>query len=159
MRSYSWQPSVGTLSFNHHAYRVHHAKRLQAFFREHKVSVEFTPPYSSSLNCVEHMWAALKRKWRKLLASFSTKYDRDQFIERDILKLCGELTVTNDMLAHQLELFRRVKEDGILAWRAPPSTYIHRWPHQRVDKRRAGLGIIIKKLTINWRVRWTENLR
>ena len=61
------------------------------------------------------MWAALKRKWRKLLASFSTKYDRDQFIERDILKLCGELTVTNDMLAHQLELFRRVKEDGILA--------------------------------------------
>ena len=59
------------------------------------------------------MWAALKRSWRKLLASTTTKYDRDLNIEPDILRLCNELTVTPKLLAHTEGLFRKVK-DGVL---------------------------------------------
>jgi hypothetical protein len=67
------------------------------------------------LNGIEHCWAALKTAFRKLLASHTGKYNRDLNIERDVLRLCGELTVTPKLLAHQLELFKKVKEEGVLA--------------------------------------------
>ena len=61
------------------------------------------------------MWSSLKTKWKQHLVAMTTKYDRDKYISRDILQLCGQLRVTEKLLAHQLELFRRVTEEGYLA--------------------------------------------
>ena len=88
---------------------------MQDFLREQRIIVEFLPSYSSALNGIEHCWAALKSAWMKLLATYTTNYDRDAHIERDILRLCSELNVTPRLLAHQRELFRKVKEENKLA--------------------------------------------
>ena len=79
---------------------VHHAKLVIAWLKEHKITVEFLPPYSSALSCIEHSWSQMKHKWKKELASHKVVYDRDRYLAGDILEICRNLTVTPKLLAH-----------------------------------------------------------
>ena len=44
--------------------RIHHAKLLQPFLKEHENSLElmFLPPYSPNLNLIEGLWKWIKEK-------------------------------------------------------------------------------------------------
>ena len=43
--------------------RIHHAKLLQPFLKEHedRLTLLFLPPYSPNLNAVERVWGWLKK--------------------------------------------------------------------------------------------------
>ena len=88
----------------------HHSKLFMAFLKEKKVRYEFVPPYSSSLNPQEHLWASMKMAWKRKLAKETLVYDRDRFMAPDILEICRNLTVTPRLMAHQLKLFDQVKK-------------------------------------------------
>jgi putative transposase len=83
--------------------RVHHAKLLKPFLKEHsdKLQLMFLPPYSPQLNLIEGLWGWLKKsviynvfystvqQIRKAVQSFITEVNKDQ--DKAKRRLCSKL--------------------------------------------------------------------
>lgn len=52
--------------------RFHNKKRLNEYARVYKVVIIFLPPYSPDYNCIEKIWANLKRFLRETTLEFSS---------------------------------------------------------------------------------------
>jgi len=50
----------------------HRKKQLKQIAKDHGYRLVFLPPYSPELNPIEHFWAWLKRKLRKILPDFDS---------------------------------------------------------------------------------------
>jgi len=61
--------------------RIHHAKLLQLFLKEHENSLElmFLPPYSPNLNLKEGLW-----KWMKEKAAYNVFYKTVTDIRKNV---------------------------------------------------------------------------
>ena len=70
---------------NHSA---HHSKKVTARLAELGLRMKFIPPYSSTLNPIEHWWSLCKREWRKWMSKVQVAYDNTN-IERDALMILG----------------------------------------------------------------------
>ena len=61
--------------------RIHHAKLLQLFLKEHENSLElmFLPPYSPNLNLIEGLW-----KWMKEKVVYNVFYETVTEIRKNV---------------------------------------------------------------------------
>ena len=51
--------------------RIHHAKKVKKYCKEHKIKLIYLPPYSPDLNPIEFLWKRIKKNYRMI----QWKYD------------------------------------------------------------------------------------
>ena len=74
-------------------HRAHHSNIVRDFCQLKKIYLLFTARYSSPLNAIEHIWAAMKIRWNRFLAGCDGIYDH-KHMERDLLRISNEINIT-----------------------------------------------------------------
>ena len=73
-----------------------------------------TPPYSSPLNVIEHVWSAYKHMWAKFISTHTGKYNSTN-MERDMLEvaeLVGQRL--SPAILHSADRYFQMVDTGIL---------------------------------------------
>lgn len=69
---------IDTVSLVVDNHASHHSKRVKAYCLQVGLELVFLPPYSSTLNPVERLWAMVKHRWKKQMARLKCKYDHEK---------------------------------------------------------------------------------
>ena len=79
--------------------KIHHAKLLQAFLKEHEYVLEllFLPPYSPNLNLIEEFWGWLKRS-----CVYNVFYSSVQEIRSRVQTFVAEINKQSEMVIDRL---------------------------------------------------------
>ena len=66
---------------------------MKQYCSDKGIELLFTARYSSPLNAIEHVWAAVKLRWRKFLSAKDSKYNH-KLIKNDLLNIIQDVKVT-----------------------------------------------------------------
>lgn len=95
---------------NHSAHKSIVVRELCA---RHKITLLFTARYSSPLNPIEHIWSAVKSRWKKFLASKTDKYVEDN-MPADITRVARQVQVSRRLDTSMRQVYERVKQRNMV---------------------------------------------